>query len=176
MISISRFFVPALLLGLMPLASPAQVNPSLSDLNDAVEQARTLIQAERKLVVQQNLMMTEDEAEAFWPVYDRYANEMKKANDLRVKVITDYAANYDDMSDQVANQLLDDGLAFNEAVVKVRKGYIGQFRNVLPAVKVARFYQIENKLDAIGAFALARQIPLVPVEAPSAPIAKPPGN
>ena len=176
MISISRFVVPALLLGLMPLPSLAQVNPSLSDLNDAVEQARTLIQAERKFVVQQNLMMTEDEAEAFWTIYDRYAEDMKKANDLRVKVITDYAANYDDMSDQVANQLLDDGLAFNEEVTKVRKGYLGKFRNVLPAVKVARFYQIENKLDAIAAFALARQIPLVPVATPSAPIAQPPGG
>jgi hypothetical protein len=32
---------------------------------------------------------------------------------------------------------------------------------VLPTTKVARFYQVENKLDAILNFNLAAQIPLV---------------
>ena len=176
MISSFRFLIPAVLIGLVPLASPAQVNPSLADLNGAVEQARTLLQTQRKLVVQQNLMMTGTEEAAFWPVYDKYAADVKKANDLRVKVITDYAANYDQMSDDVANRLLSDGLKFNDELNKVRKGYLGKFKKVLPAAKVARFYQIENKLDAIASFALARQIPLVPVAAPAAPIGQPGGS
>jgi hypothetical protein len=31
----------------------------------------------------------------------------------------------------------------------------------MPAVKVARFYQIENKLDAVVAFDLAASIPVL---------------
>ena len=170
---ISRFLVPAMLLGLLPLASQAQVNPALSDINGAVEQARTLIQTERKLTVQQNLMMTGTEEAAFWPIYDKYTAEIKKVTDLRVKVITDYAANYDELTDAVADRLMADSFKYNERLNTVRKDYMGRFKKVLPSVKVARFYQIENKLDAIGNFALAREIPLVPMAAPAAPIAKP---
>ena len=43
----------------------------------------------------------------------------------------------------------------------------------LPETKLARFYQIENKLDAITSFALARNIPLIPQDAPAQPISKP---
>jgi hypothetical protein len=58
-------------------------------------------------------------------------------------------------------------------VIDIRKRYVRKFRKVIPETKLARFYQIENKLDAITNFALARQIPLVPQGAPAKPIAQP---
>jgi hypothetical protein len=38
---------------------------------------------------------------------------------------------------------------------------VKQFAKVLPGTKVARFYQIENKLDAVVRYEMAGQIPLV---------------
>jgi hypothetical protein len=52
---------------------------------------------------------------------------------------------------------------------------VNKFRKAIPEVKLARFYQIENKLDAITNFALARQIPLVPQAKPAQPLSKPGG-
>ena len=43
----------------------------------------------------------------------------------------------------------------------MKKGYVKKFKKVLPAKKVARYYQVENKLDAIIDVDLAREIPLV---------------
>ena len=151
----------------------AQVNPAFSDLNAAVEDARTIVQTERKLIVQQGLGLTPTEANEFWPLYDQYAVDLRKVNDLRVKVVTDFAASYETMSDDVAKQLLKDGLKYNQDLVKLRQKYVKKFGKVLSPVKLARFYQLENKLDAISAFALARQIPLVP--AAPAPVSQPGG-
>lgn len=159
----------------LPALAPAQVNPTFSDLTEATEQARSLVQTERKMIVSQALELTPTESQAFWPVYDRYMAEIKDAGNLRVKVITDYAANYDHMTDDVARQLIKDGLKFQEKTLKIRQSYLSKFRKVLPEIKVARFYQVENKLDAISSFALARQIPLVPQAPASAPISQPGG-
>jgi len=45
--------------------------------------------------------------------------------------------------------------------VKVRRTYLDQFGKVLPGKKVVRFYQIENKMDAILRYDLAGRIPVV---------------
>ncbi len=157
----------------LPSLATAQVNPTFADLNEAVEEARTIIQTERKLLIGQGLALTPDESTAFWPIYDKYMLEMKSAGDLRVKVITDYAANFENLTDETAKQLINDMLKFQGKVVKIRKAYVPKFRKAIPDVKLARFYQIENKLDAITNFALADEIPLVPQAPSSQPIAPP---
>ena len=146
----------------LPAATMAQVNPAFAELTEATEEAPALVQLERKMIVGQQLSLSATESTAFWPVYDRYMADLKSANDLRIKAITDYAANYDNLSDAVAKTLIDDMLRHQEKTLKIRKSYLGKFRKILPETKLARFYQIENKLDAITSFALARQIPLVP--------------
>ena len=172
-----RSNLPALAMALASLALPslalAQVNPAFSDLNQATEEARSVLQTERKTLVSQGLALSVDEAKAFWPIYERYMVELKAAGDLRVKVINDYAANYDNLSNDTARQLLTDSLKYQQKILDIRKDYVRTFRKALPDVKLARFYQIENKLDAITNFVLAREIPLVPEAPTSRPIAPP---
>lgn len=169
----SAIFAFALTAVILPSLVTAQVNPTFNELNDAVEGARTLIQSERKLLIGQGLALTPEESNAFWPIYDKYMLDMKSAGDLRVKVITDYAANYANLTDDVAKQLIGDSLKYQDKVLKLRKSYLRKFRKALSEVKMARFYQIENKLDAITNFVLADQIPLVPEAPSSQPIARP---
>jgi len=159
----------------LPSLAVAQVNSAFSDLNEATEEARSVMQTERRTIVAQGLGLTVDEEKAFWPVYDRYIAEMKAASDLRVKVITDYAASYDSLSDDTARQLLENYLKYQSNILDIRKSYVRKFRKALPEIKLARFYQIENKIDSITNFVLAREIPLVPTAPSSEPIA-PPGR
>jgi hypothetical protein len=162
------------LLAASPLVAGAQVNPAFADLDAAVADARAVIQTERRMLVSDALQLSQAEAAAFWPLYDKYAAELKAIGDLRVKVITDFAAAYPDLSPELADQLLKDGLKYQQQLVKLRKSYLGKFRKALGPQKTARFYQLENKIDAIGNFALAREIPLVPRPAP--PLAQPAGR
>jgi hypothetical protein len=155
----------------LPLAVQAQVNTSLSEFNSAVEEARTLVQTERKLIVSQGLGLTGEQAAAFWPVYDRYAADVKEIGNLRVKVISDFAASFDNLDDATANQLIADLLKFQEKSVKVRKQYLGKFKKAVGPVMTARFYQLENKLDAAVNIVLAAQIPMV--EVPAAALGQP---
>ena len=76
-------------------------------------------------------------------------------------MITDYAANYGSMTDELAKQLLDDSVKYRERQIKLQKKYIRKFRSVLPEIKVTRFFQLENKINAIVDYDLAAQIPLM---------------
>ena len=46
----------------------------------------------------------------------------------------------------------------------LRDKYVPRVRKVLPAQKAARYFQIENKMDAIVNLGLAADIPLVPAK------------
>jgi hypothetical protein len=142
-------------------AAPASSQPTDVEIMQAAQEARAIVAADRKEIVKAVLALTEQEATAFWPVYDRYMTDLGKARDLRVKLIMDFAGSYDSMTDATAGKLIDDALKYEQQLLDVRKKYLKEARKVLPATKAARFYQIENKLDAIGDFVIADEIPLM---------------
>lgn len=128
---------------------------------DTMEILREATRSEIKLVIAKNMEMTESEAKAFWPVYDTYQADMKKLGDTKLQIIQDYAKSFDSMTDEVAKKLLQRSVANEKDRLKLKESYLPKFQKVLPAKKVARFYQLQNKIEAIFNFELAAQIPLV---------------
>jgi hypothetical protein len=119
------------------------------------------IRTDKKLFIATNMQLTESEAKSFWPVYDAYQAEIGRLRDREIKLIEKFAANYETMSDDVAKNLLDDSLSIDSDHQKVRQSYLSKFRGVLPDKKVARYYQLESKIDAVLEYEMARRIPLV---------------
>jgi hypothetical protein len=122
---------------------------------------RDTIRANRKALVAANLNLTDAEAKDFWPVYDRYVADLKGVNDRLVQVIHDYTSHFKTLSDEQAKKLLDDYLAVEEDRAKLRRTYVADFSKALPGKKVARLYQIENKMDAVIRYDLAGEIPVI---------------
>ena len=131
---------------------------------------RSTIRANKKALVAVNLKLTDAEAKDFWPLYDRYEGELKGVNDRLVTLIEDYTKNYASLTDEQAKKIAEDYLTVEEDRAKVRRTYFAEFTKVLPGKKAARFYQIENKMDAVLRYDLAATIPVVdekPVVAPA---------
>ena len=124
---------------------------------------REALRAEdKKALVASNLQLTDAEAKAFWPIYDKYQKDLLTEHNKLYQVIEEYALAYNKnkLDDAKALDLVHRYFAAEEARTKVRSSYVGQFSKVLPGVKVARFYQIENKFDAVVRYEMAGQIPL----------------
>jgi hypothetical protein len=126
-----------------------------------VEVLLSTIRANRKALVAVNLGLTDDEAAKFWPVYDRYEKEINAIGDRLIVVIQDYRANFRDLSNDKGTKLVEDYLAVEADRVRVRRAYVDEFAKSLPGRKVARLYQIENKIDAVLRYDLAATIPVV---------------
>jgi len=135
----------------------------LAQVGSEIEVARSDMQADRQAIVAANLPLTEAEAAAFWPLYREYRGEVAKIGDRSVQLITDYAKAYIDgsLTDVQATELTRDFLKQQKAAIELKEKYFERFGKILSGKSTARFYQIENKLDAVVAVGIADQIPLV---------------
>jgi hypothetical protein len=155
--------------GLCALLAPALaltadkpvVNEKFSDLEPAIQMLRDEVGKDRRDVVKANMLLTNSEAARFWPIYDEYRAEMRKLGDRRVKLITDYAANRDSMSEDEGNRLLREALDIDKQRVEIKEDYIKKFEKEVSARTTARFFHIESKLDAVGDSVRASKIPLI---------------
>jgi hypothetical protein len=125
-----------------------------------VELTRQQIQTGRQAIVAKNLPLTEQQSAAFWPLYREYRGALAPLGDRYVALLTDYAGKYGSLTDPDADAMLKESMAIQNDKLKVQSRYVDRFKKVLPAKSVARFYQIENKLDAIVGYDLASEIPL----------------
>ena len=129
-----------------------------------MEILRDKIKADKKLLIAQNLGLTEAEAKVFWPVYEEYQKELEAINQRLGKTIQSYAQEYNakTLTDDKARTLMTEALAIEEAEVALKKKYMDRLNGVIPAIKAARYIQMENKIRALIRFDLAAEIPLAP--------------
>jgi len=146
----------ALILIMATSSVDAQDKPA-DNMNIVLEKLR----ADKKLLVSENMGLTETEAQAFWPVYEKYQNELFLIRARTARLITNYADAYEKMTNDTAKKLMNESFTIETLGLKLRQAYLPKFRKALPEVKVARYYQIENKINAILMYELAGKIPLV---------------
>src|SRR5262245_18052515 len=154
----TRVMMALLGFGVLALAFPVFTQEKQADNMQIV---REKLRADKKLLVSEAMKFSDAEAKGFWPVYESYQKELSGVNDRAIKLIQEYAKNYPSMTNEVAKKLIDDYLAVEGDRLKIRQSYLPKFRKVLPDMKVARFYQLENKLQAVINYDLAAGIPMV---------------
>jgi len=144
------------------LAGPAMAQTT-GTTNSNMEILRQKLKADKKLLVAQNLTLTDAEGTAFWPVYDAYQNDLQAINQRMTAVIRAYADAYNKgpIANDVAKKLLDEVLAIDEAEAKLKSSSAPKIIAALPATKAARYIQIENKIRAVVRYDLAAGIPLI---------------
>ncbi len=162
-----RFFlnilaVTALIFGMMPMPS-ASAQGSYEKLKEEIELTAAIINLERKEIINQNMKLSGDEERRFWSLYNDYRLTMNEVGKRKTKLITDYAdrVNTGNLSDAEALRLLKEFISIERLKLTRKEEYISKFQKVLPLKKVALFFQIENKIDALLNFDLAKAIPLV---------------
>ena len=147
------------------VAAPSTVETGASqvvsgDILDEIALTRAAIQTRRQAIVTAAMDLTAPESQAFWPLYRDYRTDMAKVDDRLVNLIIVYAGNYNSLNDDMASKLLNDYLDIERARLDIKTQYVPRFLGVLPATKVARFYQVDNKLDKKIQAELAAEIPL----------------
>jgi len=130
------------------LAAPAMAQNTGTSNMDILRQK---VKADKKLVVAQNLNLTDAEGAKFWPVYDAYQADLQKINERLAAAIQAYANAYNKgpVTNEVAKPLLDEALAVDDAEAAMKKAAVPKILAALPAMKAARYIQIENKIRAV---------------------------
>jgi hypothetical protein len=119
--------------------------------------------ADNMLLIATNMELTESEAKGFWPVYEWYQKKLTGINQRMVKLIENYAADYQakTLTDEKAKKLTEELVAIGKAEAELQAASVPKLSKVLPPKKVARYLQIENKIRAVVKYELAKAVPLV---------------
>ena len=145
----------AALLGLAA-AAPAQT------VKETLEVTRQAIESQRRVLVSGAIPLTDAEADAFWPLYDDYEKERRPLDESANQLMADFLASAASLTDAQAKAMVEKALEIDAGKLRVRQAWLGRMLKAIPPRKVARFYQIDNKLDSVVRADLAKQIPLVP--------------
>ena len=151
--------------GLMVLAvvfsTPAWTQDKPADNMQAL---RDRIKGDKRLLVSKNMELTASEGKAFWPVYEQYQKDLTASNQRIARLIKSYAEAYQasTLTEETAQKLVDEFVAIEKAEAVLKESYVPKLSKALPAKKVLRYLQIENKIRAVVKFELAGEIPLMP--------------
>lgn len=134
---------------------------SLFAQNDYIELIRSDIQTEKKAIITENMMFSEEESTTFWPIYNDYQHEFSKIQDELMVLIKDYASNYESMTDEIAKELWIRNMAIADKKLSLDKKYFKVMDKVLSTKTVVKFFQIENRLEKLLDLQLSSELPLI---------------
>jgi hypothetical protein len=145
------------------LADPARpiVNEKFSDFAPVIAELRQVAGQDRRNIVRANMLLTETESARFWPLYDEYRAGRQKIGDRRVRLITDFLAAENSMSEDEARTLANQDFAIEKDISELKAKWYKKMTKELSERTIARFFHIDEKLDAAADIALAANIPLI---------------
>src|SRR5215831_6200066 len=107
------------------------------------------------------MLLSADDATKFWPIYSEYDVALTKLNDQRVANIKEYARTYTQMTDQKADELIQNALAYRKQRSELLAKTYDRVKQALGAITAARFVQVEDQLLLIIDLQIASQLPIV---------------
>jgi hypothetical protein len=146
--------------------APAANAPATSDAQQKNIQAyinlmRENVRQNKAEIMGAMMALSATDAAKFWPIYSDYDAQLTKLNDQRVENIKQYARDYEQMTDQEADQLVQKSIAYQKQRGELFAQTYETVKQALGAVTAARFAQVEHQLLLIIDLQIASSLPVV---------------
>jgi hypothetical protein len=138
------------------------INPTVTDEDIAL--LRRDLRAMKMQVIGQNMSLSEEEGQKFWPIYNHYVKDLQLVNDKKYALLKQYAEMWATMTDQDALIYVRNWLEADGQAQTLRLKYVPVVSQVLPGRKAATFFQVDRRLNMMIDLQLFSQIPLAHVK------------
>lgn len=149
---------------LLPLALVLGISvaPHAAAQDMDLASARAQLQAGRDQIIREELQLSEKQLAAFWPLYEDYVAGLSGLRDRKAELIGKFLQAYEagEFSAEFSEWVIEENFAIKAAWSTAQQDALAEFRKVIPIQQVARFLQLENKMDAEVDAQLALMIPL----------------
>jgi hypothetical protein len=135
--------------------------PEEMNIQEYIALLRKDVRAEKAKLLGTVMQFDAEDAAKFWPIYRDYDAELSKLNDLRVANIREYAKSYTTMTDDKADELIKNGMAYQKQRGELLAKYYERVKQELGAITAARFVQVEHQLLTIIDLKIASSLPVV---------------
>jgi hypothetical protein len=138
------------------------ISPTVTDEDIAL--LRADLRAMKMQVIGQNMSLSDDEGQKFWPIYNHYVKDLSEVNNQKYALLKQYAEMWATMSDEDALIYVRHWLEADGQAQALRLKYVPVVSQVLPGRKAATFFQLDRRLNMIIDLQLFSQIPLAHVK------------
>ena len=128
--------------------------------NNEIELMMIAKAVEKKAVVLASMELEGEKKVSFGNLYEHYQVRLMELRMQELKLISDYAEHYNDMTNESADKIIVDAVSIEEKALKLKKRYIEQFKKILSSAEVIRYFQIENRYKLLEKAKVAEGIPL----------------
>lgn len=130
----------------------------------ALDADRAKYREKKVALIEKALNLSASEHDAFWKEYYAYEAELKKVYDDRYRVIRDYAANYENMNNDIADNLALRSLKIRDDRNELWRKYYNRIKAVTSPIIAGQFLQIENELNLLTDLKISTETPILPRE------------
>jgi hypothetical protein len=138
------------------------ITPTVTD--EDIVLLRKDLRAMKMQVIGQNMSLSDEEGQKFWPIYNHYVKDLTEVNNQKYALLKQYAEMWATMSDQDAMIYVRHWLEVDGQAQALRLQYVPTVSQVLPGRKAATFFQLDRRLNMIVDLQLFSQIPLAHVK------------
>jgi hypothetical protein len=144
-----------------PAAAPATTDSQDTNIRAYVELLRSDVKTKKTAILVELMQLNDEQAEKFWPIYREYDYALQTLNDRKLAGIQEYAKNYENMTDEKADELASLALELENQRNTVKRYYYERVREQLGGIIAARFLQIENQMLMVIDLQIASSLPIV---------------
>jgi hypothetical protein len=135
-------------------AARAQGDPYLEAL-------RSEVVAQKTEIMQQAMMLTDEQADVFWPIYNNFMAEQHEVGELRMAMAQRYYDNQMSMTPEIADEIIKGFFEYEAKRAELLHTYYGKVSAALDAVVAARFVQAERHISMLIDIQIANEVPLI---------------
>ena len=130
------------------------------NIQEYIDLMRADVRQQKSEIMGSVMVLSAQDATKFWPIYSEYDAELTKLNDQRVANIKEYARTYTQMTDEKADELIQNALSYRKQRSELLAKTYERVKQALGAITAARFVQVEDQLLSIIDLQIASQLPL----------------
>ena len=110
---------------------------------------RERIDAQKVAFITDQLQLTPEEAQKFWPVYNQFNAQKEDLSRDFMKGISKFRKNEDTMTDKDAIELSDSYIRHAQKMVDLQKDCHLKLKEVLPPKKLLKLYNVEREFQRL---------------------------
>jgi hypothetical protein len=132
-----------------------------ANLRAYVDLLRSDLRAQTVSIITELMQFNEEEDAKFWPIYRDYERDLATINDDRIALIKDYAANYERLTNEVADKLARGALDLEGRRHALLVQCYDRLAKAISAKSAARFLQVEHQILLLLDLQIAASLPVV---------------
>jgi hypothetical protein len=134
------------------------INVNAQELLDMIKRD---INAERRTIVAEALEVPAEASTDFWNLYNSMETELDAVTDLRAANIKKFADNYENVTDDIANDLANNYFNMVASRNKINKTYYKKAAKIIGKKEAARFIQLLGQIQLLIDIQIAAEVPLI---------------